>query len=118
MAVAMAVQRSRRSGLACNLCWDAAHESGIEAQMNKTNRDDARGIAQMLRLLSSRACEDATQPGPAHAADRSQAAAAEGHRDRKRSTHHHAHEPARRSISARRAMVCILGRKSADPAEI
>ena len=46
----MAVQRSRRSELASDLCRDAAHEGGIEVQINKTDRNDARGIAQMIRV--------------------------------------------------------------------
>jgi transposase len=45
----MAFQRSRRSGLAGDLCWDAAHEAVLKAQINKTDRNDARGIAQMMR---------------------------------------------------------------------
>jgi hypothetical protein len=28
---------------------DAAYEGGVEAQVNKTDRNDARGIAQMMR---------------------------------------------------------------------
>jgi hypothetical protein len=42
----MAVQYSRRSGLASDLCRDATHAGG---QINKTDRNDARGIAQMMR---------------------------------------------------------------------
>src|SRR5215207_2670939 len=48
-AVAMAFQRSRRSGLAGDLCRDAAHAAVLKAQINKTDRNDARGIAQMMR---------------------------------------------------------------------
>lgn len=47
--VAMAVQRDRRSGFTCDLCRDAAHASGFEGADNKTDRNDARGIAQMMR---------------------------------------------------------------------
>ena len=46
----MAFQRSRRSGFAGDLCRDAAHEGCAEAQINKTDRNDARGIAQMMRV--------------------------------------------------------------------
>ena len=49
-AVAVALQRSGRSGLAGDLCRDAAHAGGVcKAQINKTDRNDARGIAQMMR---------------------------------------------------------------------
>ena len=45
----MAVQRSRRSQVTGGLCRDAAHAVVLKAQLNKTDRNDARGIAQMIR---------------------------------------------------------------------
>jgi transposase len=46
----MAFECSGRSRLAGDLCRDAAHAGGVEgAQINKTDRNDARGIAQMMR---------------------------------------------------------------------
>ena len=47
--VTMALQRSRRSRVTCGLCRDAAH-AGVKAQINKTDRNDARGMAQMMRV--------------------------------------------------------------------
>ena len=38
-----------RSRLAGDLCRDAAHAAVLQAQINKTDRDDARGMAQMMR---------------------------------------------------------------------
>jgi hypothetical protein len=53
----------------------------LKAQINKTDRNDARGIAQMMRVgLYRRACEDASQSEAADAVDPSQAAAVEGDR--------------------------------------
>ena len=46
----MAVQCSRRSGLSSDLCRDATHAGGIDGADNKTDRNDARGIAQMMRV--------------------------------------------------------------------
>src|SRR5262249_12821221 len=44
----MAVQRSRRSRIACDL--QTRHmQAVLKAQINKTDRNDARGIAQMMR---------------------------------------------------------------------
>jgi len=37
-------------GLASDLCRDAAHAAVLKAQINKTDRNDARGIAQMMRV--------------------------------------------------------------------
>jgi transposase len=48
-AGAVAVQRSRRSRVTGGLCRDAAHAGGPEGADNKTDRNDARGIAQMMR---------------------------------------------------------------------
>ena len=42
----------------------------LQAQINETDRNDARGIAQMMRAgLIAGACEDVTQSEAAHAAD-------------------------------------------------
>ena len=65
------------------ICVETRHMRAVlKAQINKTDRNDARGIAQMMRvgLLSSGACEDVTQSETADAADPSQADAVEGHR--------------------------------------
>jgi transposase len=65
------------------VCVETRHMRAVlKAQINKTDRNDARGIAQMMRggALPSSACEDATQPETADAADPSQAAAVECHR--------------------------------------
>src|ERR1700716_1487217 len=43
----MAVQRSRRSRIACDL---RHMQAVLKAQINKTDRNDARGIAQMMRV--------------------------------------------------------------------
>ena len=64
------------------ICVETRHMRAVlKAQINKTDRNDARGMAQMMRVgtLSSGACEDVAQPETAHAADPSQAAAVEGH---------------------------------------
>jgi transposase len=45
----MALQRACRSWLAGDLCRDTAHAGGAEGAINKTDRNDARGIAQMMR---------------------------------------------------------------------
>jgi transposase len=60
------------------ICVETRHMRAVlKAQINKTDRNDARGIAQMMRagLYPSGACEDVTQSEAAHAADPSQAAA-------------------------------------------
>ena len=67
------------------ICVETRHmQAVLKAQINKTDRNDARGIAQMMRagLLSSGACEDDTQSETADAADTSQAATVEGDRNR------------------------------------
>ena len=48
-------------------------------QINKTDRNDARGIAQMMRvgLFKPGACEDASGPGKADAADQPKTASAQ-----------------------------------------
>jgi transposase len=69
------------------ICVETRHMRAVlKAQINKTDRNDARGIAQMMRPAS--ACEDATQSEAADAADPSQAAAVEGHRYRERPACH------------------------------
>src|SRR5947199_8516861 len=72
------------------ICVETRHmQAVLKAQINKTDRNDARGIARMMRwALSSRACEDVAQPETADVADPSQAAAVEGHRHRERSARH------------------------------
>ena len=47
------------------ICVETRHMRAVlKAQINKTDRNDARGIAQMMRagLYRPGACEDATQP--------------------------------------------------------
>ena len=54
------------------ICVETRHMRAVlKAQINKTDRNDARGMAQMMRagLLSSGACEDVMQPETADAAD-------------------------------------------------
>src|SRR5215471_14389475 len=61
------------------VCVETRHmQAVLKAQINKTDRNDARGA------LPSGAREDATQSETADAADPSQAAAVEGHRHRER----------------------------------
>src|SRR5450759_596404 len=85
-AVAVAVQRSRGSGLAGDLCRDAAHAGGAEGpdQQDRPQRCTRHGADDAGWALSSGAWEDVTQPETADAADASQAAAVEGHRYRER----------------------------------
>jgi transposase len=67
------------------ICVETRHMRAVlRAQINKTDRNDARGMAQMMRAgaLSPGACEDATQSETANAADPSQTAAVQGHRHR------------------------------------
>ena len=56
----------------------------LKAQINKTDRSDARGIAQMMRVGLYRPVhvQDVTRSETANAADPSQAASVEGHRHR------------------------------------
>jgi transposase len=72
------------------ICVETRHMRAVlKAQINKTDRNDARGIAQMMRAgLYSGACEDIAQPETAHTADPSQAAAVESHRHRERPARH------------------------------
>ena len=67
------------------ICVETRHMRAVlKAQINKTDRNDARGMAQMMRAgtLPPGACEDAAQSETANAADPSQAAAVQGHRHR------------------------------------
>ena len=71
------------------VCVETRHmQAVLKAQINKTDRSDARGIAQMMRggALPPGACEDAAQPETTDDADPSQVASVEGHRHRERST--------------------------------
>ena len=73
-AVAMAVQLACRSRLASDLRRDAAYAGGAVGAINKTDRDDARGMAQMMRVglyrpvhvktLRSQETADAADPSP------------------------------------------------------
>ena len=91
-AVAMAFQCSGRSGLAGDLCRDAAHAGGVEGadQQDRPQRCARHGADDAGGALPSGACEDVTQPETANAADPSQAAAVEGHRHRQRPARHFA----------------------------
>ena len=59
------------------ICVETRHMRAVlKAQINKTDRNDARGIAHdACGALSPRACDDVTEPETAHAADPPQAAA-------------------------------------------
>ena len=63
------------------ICVETRHMKALltAQQINKTDRNDARGIAQMIagRAVQAGACEDAGCPGAAHAADQPQAASAQ-----------------------------------------
>jgi transposase len=66
------------------ICVETRHMRAVlKAQINKTDRNDTRGIAQMMRvgLYRPGACEDAAQPEAADAVDSPQAAAVQGHCD-------------------------------------
>jgi transposase len=59
------------------ICVETRHMRAVlKAQINKTDRNDARGIVQMMRV----GLEDATQSETACAADPPQAFAIESHR--------------------------------------
>jgi len=55
------------------VCVETRHmQAVLKAQINKTDRNDARGIAQMIRVgISASACEDAAQSETTDAADAS-----------------------------------------------
>jgi hypothetical protein len=63
------------------ICVGTRHMKALltAQQINKTDRNDARGIAQMMRVGSVQggACEDAGCPGTADAVDQPQAASAQ-----------------------------------------
>ena len=55
------------------ICVETRHMQVLKAQINKTDGNDARGVAQMMRgALPSGACQDATQSETADAADTSE----------------------------------------------
>ena len=73
------------------VCVETRHmQAVLKAQINKTDRNDARGIAQMMRVGLYRPVhvEDATQPETANAADPSQTVAVQGDRHRERPPRH------------------------------
>jgi transposase len=62
------------------ICVETRHmKAALSAQINKSDRNDARGIAQMMRV---------GQPEAPHAADQSPAFAGQGARHRERSAWH------------------------------
>ena len=68
------------------ICVETRHMRAVlKAQINKTNRNDARRMAQIdaAGALPSGPCEDVAQSETAHAADPSQTPAVEGDRHRK-----------------------------------
>ena len=67
------------------ICVETRHMRAVlKAQINKTDRNDARGMAQMMRgwALPSGACENVTQSEATNAAHPPQATAIEGDRHR------------------------------------
>ena len=69
------------------ICIETRHTKAfLKAQVNKTDRNDARGIAQMMRVNLFRPVHVKTvdKPAASGSADRPQAAAGEGDRDRER----------------------------------
>ena len=67
------------------VCVETRHmQAVLKAQINKTDRNDARGMAQMMRVGLYRPVhvQDITQSETTDAADTSQAAAIEGDRRR------------------------------------
>ena len=75
------------------ICVETRHMRAVlKAQINKTDRNDARGIAQMMRVGLYRPVHVKTvaQPETSDAADPSQAAAVEGYRHRQRSARYFA----------------------------
>src|SRR6478736_4142956 len=79
----MAVQRAGRSRLASDLCRDAAHAGGIASadQQDRPQRCARHGADDASGTVSPGACEDATQPETADAADPSQTAVLGGSRE-------------------------------------
>ena len=82
----MALQRSCRGRVTGGLCRDAAHAGGAQSadQQDGPQRCTRHRTDDAGRALSPGACEDLAQSETAHAADPSQAAAIESHRDRER----------------------------------
>jgi len=83
------------------ICVETRHmRAMLKAQINKTDRNDARGIAQMMRVGLYRPVHVKTlrSQKTAHAADPSQAAAVEGHRHRERPARHPPHPHANMEI--------------------
>ena len=63
------------------ICVETRHMRAVlQAQINKTDRNDARGIAQMMRVADRPVHVKTAQSEAADAADPSQAAAVEGYR--------------------------------------
>ena len=75
------------------VCVETRHmQVVLKAQLNKTDRNDARyGADDTGGALPSGACEDTTQSETADAANPSQAVAVEGHRHRERPARYLAH---------------------------
>jgi hypothetical protein len=72
------------------ICVETRHmRAMLQAQINRTDRNDARGIAQMIRgwPLPTGACEDALQSEATDAAGPPQATAVESHCNRERFAH-------------------------------
>src|SRR5437016_393928 len=73
------------------ICVETRHmKAALSAQINKSDRNDARGIAQMMRVGLYRPVhvKDAGQPEAPHAVDQSPALAGQGARHRERSAWH------------------------------
>ena len=67
------------------ICVETRHmQAVLKAQINKTDRNDARGIAQMMRVGLYRPVHVRVRSQKLRSADPSQAAAVEGHRNRER----------------------------------
>ena len=66
------------------ICVETPHMRAVlKAQINKTDRNDARGMAQMMgRGFTARHMKDAAQSEVTNAADASKVAAVQGHRYR------------------------------------
>src|SRR5262244_2818594 len=81
-AVAVALQRSRRCGLASDLCRDTTHAGRAEGtdQQDGPQRCARHSTDDAGRALSTGACEDVAQPEASNAHDPSQATSVEGHR--------------------------------------
>src|SRR5450631_2638 len=80
--IAMAIQRSRRRRVTCDLCRDAAHAGGAEGadQQDRPQRCAWHGTDDAGGALPPGACEDVTQSETSDAADPSPVAAVQGYR--------------------------------------